>query len=89
VCRWKWQACLLLADGGVLLGPLLASHWAGASEVIVAVCTVGDEVTSAISERLRTDPVGALSLEGVAGAAAAALAEVVCRRLDALALARL
>jgi hypothetical protein len=78
---------LLLADGGVLLGPLIASHLAGASEVIVAVCTVGDEVTSAISERFRTDPVGALAMEGVAGAAAEALAEAVCRRFDALALA--
>ena len=78
---------LLLADGGVLLGPLIASHLAGASEVIVAICTVGDEVTSAISERFQTDPVGALALEGVAGAAAEALAEAVCRRFDALALA--
>ena len=78
---------LLLADGGVLLGPLIASHLAAASEVIVAVCTVGDEVTSAISERFQTDPVGALALEGVAGAAAEALAEAVCRRFDALALA--
>ena len=78
---------LLLADGGVLLGSLIATHLAAASEVIVAVCTVGDEVTSVISEKFQTDPVGALALEGVAGAAAEALAEAVCRRFDALALA--
>ena len=78
---------LLLADGGVLLGPLIARHLAAASEVIVAVCTVGDAVTSIISERFQTDPVGALALEGVAGAAAEALAEAVCRHFDALALA--
>jgi hypothetical protein len=77
---------LLLADGGALQGPLIANHLAAASEVIVAVCTVGDEVTSVISERFQTDPVGALALEGVAGAAAEALAEAVCRRFDALAL---
>jgi hypothetical protein len=78
---------LLLADGGVLQGELIANHLAAASEVIIAVCTVGDGVTSIISERFQTDPVGALALEGVAGAAAEALAEAVCRRFDALALA--
>ena len=78
---------LLLADGGVLQGPLIAGHLAAASEVIVAVCTVGDEVAGIISERFQTDPVGALALEGVAGAAAEARAEAACRRFDALALA--
>jgi hypothetical protein len=78
---------LLLADGGILQGPLIANHLAAASEVIVAVCTVGDAVTSVISDRFQTAPVGALALEGVAGAAAEALAEAVCRRFDALALA--
>jgi hypothetical protein len=77
----------LLLEGGSLAGPLMADRLAAASEVIVAVCTVGDEVTSLISERFQTDPVGALALEGVAGAAAEALAEAVCRRFDALALA--
>ncbi len=76
-----------LDDGGLLQGPLIASHLAAASEVIIAVCTVGDAVTSAISERFQTDPVGAPALEGVAGAAAEALAEAVCRRFDAMALA--
>ena len=78
---------LLLAEGGVLLGSLIASHLAATSEVIVAVCTVGDGVTNTISELFQTDPVHALALEGVAAAAAEALAEAVCRRFDALALA--
>ena len=78
---------LLLADGGVLQGPLIAGHLAAASEVIIAVCTVGDAVTGVISERFQTDPVGALALEGVAGAAAEALAEAACHRFDVLALA--
>jgi hypothetical protein len=76
-----------LAGGGVLLGPLIAQHLATASDVIVAVCTVGDEVTKVVSERFDADPVGALALEGVAGAAAEALAEAACRRFDAMALA--
>jgi hypothetical protein len=77
----------LLLDGGSLVGPLIADHLAAANEVIVAVCTVGDGVASAVSEMFQTDPVRALALEGLAGAAAEALAEAVCRRFDALALA--
>jgi len=77
----------LLLDGGSLSGSLIADHLAAASEVIVAVCTVGDGVTGVVSERFQTDPVGALALEGLAAAAAEALAEAVCRRFDALALA--
>ena len=69
------------------MGPLIADHLAAANEVIVAVCTVGDGVAGAVSEMFQTDPVRALALEGVAGAAAEALAEAVCRHFDALALA--
>jgi hypothetical protein len=77
----------LFLDGGSLFGSLIASHLAAASEVIVAVCTVGDGVAGVVSEKFQTDPVRALALEGLAGAAAEALAEAVCRRFDALALA--
>jgi hypothetical protein len=77
----------LLLDGGSLSGSLIASHLAAASEVIVAVCTIGDAVTGVVSERFQTDPVGALALEGLAAAAAESLAEAACRRFDALALA--
>ncbi len=78
---------LLLAGGGILLGPLIAGHLAAASEVIVAVCTVGDGLSQPISERFQTNPVQALALEGLAAAAAEALAEAACRRFEALALA--
>ena len=77
----------LLLEGGSLVGPLIADRLAAASEVVVAVCTVGDGLAQTISERFQTDPVRALALEGVAGAAAEALAEAVCRRFDAQALA--
>jgi len=77
----------LLLEGGSLVGPLIADRLAAASEVVVAVCTVGDGLAQTISERFQTDPVQALALEGLAGAAAEALAEAVCRRFDALALA--
>ena len=76
-----------IAEAAIAEGPLIADHLAAASEVIVAVCTIEDDVTRAISERFQSDPVRALALEGVAGAAVEALAEAVCRRFDALALA--
>lgn len=78
---------LLLAGGGLLLGPLIAGHLAAASEVIVAVCTVGDGLSQPISERFQTNPVQALALEGLAAAAAEALAEAACRRFEEIALA--
>ena len=74
---------LTLAGSGRLQGPLIAGRLAAASEVIVAVCTVGDGLARRISEGFRTDPVHALALEGVAAAAAEALAEAACRRFEA------
>ena len=76
---------LLLAGGGALSGPLIADRLAAASEVIVAVCTVGDGLASTVSEGFKTDPVHAMALEGLAAAAAEALAEAACQRFEALA----
>ncbi len=76
---------LLLAGGGALSGPLIADRLAAASEVIVAVCTVGDGLAGTVSEGFKTDPVHAMALEGLAAAAAEALAEAACQRFEALA----
>jgi len=78
---------LLLAGGGTLFGPLIASHLATTSEVIVAVCTVGDGLASTISELFQTDPVQALAFEGLAAAAAEALGEAACRYFESVAAA--
>ena len=58
---------LLLAGGGVLLGPLIAGHLAVASEVIVAVCTVGDGLAQTISERFETEPRARSGAGGLGG----------------------
>jgi hypothetical protein len=78
---------LTLVGGGVLKGPLIASQLAGASEVIVALCTVGNGLSPLISERFQADPVGAMALEGLAAAAAEALGEAACQYFDATAAA--
>ena len=62
---------------------LIADRLAAASEVIVVVCTVGDGLSRRVSEGFRADPVYALALEGVAAAAAEALAKAACQRFDA------
>lgn len=76
---------LSLADGGRLFGPLIAKHLAGASDVVVAVCTVGDDLSLYASERFQSDPVRSLALEGLAAAAAEALAEAACQYFETLA----
>jgi hypothetical protein len=77
---------LVLAEG-TLQGPLIASRLAGASEVIVALGTVGNSLSEIISDRFQTDPVGALALEGLAAAATEALGEAACRYFEAIAAA--
>jgi hypothetical protein len=78
---------LLLAGGGTLFGSLIANHLATTSEVIVAVCTVGDGLANTISELFQTDPVQALAFEGLAAAAAEALGEAACHYFESAAAA--
>jgi hypothetical protein len=76
---------LALAGGGSLSGPLIAEHLAGASEVVLAVCTVGAEISQYVARQFDSDPAGCLALEGLAAAAAEELAETACRRFEAMA----
>jgi hypothetical protein len=78
---------LLLAGGGYLAGPLIAGQLAKASEVVVAVCTVGNSLSRQASEKYQADPVRSLALDGLASAAAETLAEAACRRFETMALA--
>lgn len=76
---------LVLAGGGRLFGPAIASHLVAAREVIVAVCTVGDALSARAAEVFDRDPVRGLALDGLASAAAEALAEAACRHFDGIA----
>ena len=76
---------LVLAGGGSLLGPAIASHLATASEVIIAVCTVGGALSARAAEVFEQNPVRGLALDGLASAAAEALAEAACRHFDDIA----
>jgi hypothetical protein len=76
---------LVLADGGSLSGPAIADHLGAAREVIVAVCTVGDALSARASEVFERNPVRGLALDGLASAAAEALAEAACRHFERIA----
>jgi hypothetical protein len=78
---------LRLAGGGSLRGPLIPRHLARSAEVIVAVCTVGEALSNYASARFDEDPVRSLALDGLASAAAEALAEAACHRFEAIAAA--
>jgi hypothetical protein len=76
-----------LADGGTLTGPLISRELSRASEVIVALCTVGGAVEAKATEEFNADPVRSLAIYGVGSAAAETLAEAACRHFETLAAA--
>jgi hypothetical protein len=78
---------LRLAGGGSLQGPAVGSYLGAACEVILAVCTVGDALSARAAQVFESDPVRGLALDGLASAAAEALAEAACRRFDEMAAA--
>lgn len=78
---------LTLADGGMLMGPLIGRELGRASEVVVALCTVGGALETKATEEFNADPVRSLALYGVGSAAAETLAEAACRHFETLAAA--
>jgi hypothetical protein len=75
----------LILQGGSLKGPLIFQHLAGAAEVIVAVCTVGERLSMLAEETFQADPIRGLALDGLASAAAEALGEAACQRFEMMA----
>jgi hypothetical protein len=57
-----------------LSGPLIAQHLARAREVVVMVCTIGDELDERVSSQFKVDPLMAIALDGVGSAAVEQLA---------------
>jgi hypothetical protein len=78
---------LSLAGGGSLQGSAIAGYLGAAREVIVAVCTVGEALTACAADVFEANPVRGLALDGLASAAAEALAEAACRHFDGIAAA--
>jgi hypothetical protein len=69
---------ILLEGGGVLTGPLVTRHLAGAQRVVAAICTIGPDLEKAVTELLSEDPLYALALDGLGNAAVESLTQQVC-----------
>jgi hypothetical protein len=73
---------LLLEGGGVLHGPLVAAQLGPAQTVVLAVCTLGEDLEQRIAAMYRMDPVYAMALDGMGTAALEVLATQVCQFFD-------
>jgi len=69
---------LKLEGNGRLSGGLLAEHMGGAQEVVIVLCTVGEELERRAAEISREDAVYGLALDGVGSAGVEALANAAC-----------
>ncbi len=73
---------LILAGGVTLSGPAIARFLAPAQEIIVVICTIGDQMDILISEAMKTEPGLGMSLDGLANGAVENLGMEVCRYFE-------
>jgi hypothetical protein len=66
-----------------LSGSLIAQHLAGAQQVIVMLCTIGRELDETVSSLFRSDPLGAIALDGMGSAAVENLGIQACNYFEA------
>jgi hypothetical protein len=80
---------ITLEGGAALEGSLVARALAGATEVALAVCTIGPALEARVSELfVAGDPVQALALDGAGVAALGGISRLVCERVCGDAAAR-
>ncbi|HZY44674.1 MAG TPA: hypothetical protein VFF70_07995, partial [Anaerolineae bacterium] len=69
---------LVLKNGAVLKGELLALHLAPAEQIILLVCTIGPALGQYVAEVLTTDPAYGLALDSFGSMAVEALSVAAC-----------
>ena len=69
---------LLLEGQNELKGKLIAQHLFSAEKIIAVLCTIGAKLEEYSLEKIKTDPVLGLAIEGVGSAAVEALANPIC-----------
>jgi hypothetical protein len=69
---------LVLKNGAVLKGELLAQHLAPAEQIIVLVCTIGPALEQYVAEVLSTDPAYGLAVDSFGSTAVEALSVAAC-----------
>jgi hypothetical protein len=72
---------ILLQGGKELTSPLVARHLAGAEQVTMAVCTIGQELEKLASTCMEKNPLLGVALDGLGNAAVEILGEQVCMRI--------
>lgn len=72
-----------LAGGGSLEGKMIAQRLASASQVIVALCTIGGELERLADKMMAENPVKGMALDGVGTAAVLSLANWFCSQTTA------
>ena len=75
---------ILLSEQGKLSGSLVWEHLAPASDVVVALVSVGDALEKRAATLTETDLAYALALDAVGSAAVEALSEEVCAYIEQL-----
>ena len=73
---------LSLAGGGSLSGPAITRFLAPAQEVVIVICTIGDQMDLLISEAMKSEPALGMSLDGLANGAVENLGTEVCRYFE-------
>jgi hypothetical protein len=79
---------LLLAGGGTLSGAAIGRFLAPAKEVVLVLCTIGDQMDILISEAMKSEPALGVSLDGLANGAVENLGMEVCRYFEGEAVRR-
>jgi len=74
---------VVLNDGAAFEGPLVARALAGATQVALAVTTIGPALEEQVDELFKADPVRALALDGAGVAAIGAVSKMVVDRVRA------
>lgn len=69
--------------GGTFTGPLVAQAFAGASRLIMALCTIGPELEKRVAELMTTDMTRAMALDGAGTAAVGEVSRLVKERIIA------
>ena len=72
---------MLLQGGKELTGSLVVRHLAGAEQVTLAVCTIGQELEELASTWMEKNPLLGVALDGLGNAAVEILGEQVCVRI--------
>jgi hypothetical protein len=90
VNRFIHQRLELLTDNSkdgkaYLSGQLIAQHLAHSQEIIVMVCTIGDELDNMVSSLFKTNPVLAVALDGYGSAAVEKLSLSACNYFEKMA----